>query len=360
MKRIKSIREFVSESELIFQLYLGKYSNQLKRIEDKDKIEIIEKFEKDRNRKVRKFKKDLTREKFKDDISQNAIKLNIDYLNNLKPPINKNIIIANFNKEKERYLKTLTKESEIKKIKGLELTSDISTERLGEVLMLLIKNLATKPSFIGYSDSWKEDFIGDAIEKTILYINNFDENLVSKRTGKKSKAFAYVTQIAFNSFINVINIRKKYSNFLKKEIANENINFEGIKNHMKEEKGSYNLIKSTESIFEKEIYSNSDFIKLIKYIDRSNEIIKLNDLNDFELELLDNIPENERTKDYFNYKKEIEDKLIKTFEKKLINTIIIYKEENIILDNIKTDYKIIIKQKIKKIDIFEEWYKWLN
>ncbi len=60
-KKKVSIREFVSEDSLKFQLYYLKLANQLKRIDDMETDTIIEKWEYDTNKKVNRFTNDKSK-----------------------------------------------------------------------------------------------------------------------------------------------------------------------------------------------------------------------------------------------------------------------------------------------------------
>ncbi len=99
-------------------------------------------------------------------------------------------------------------ESEIPHLSNLTIDKQ-NKSRAGTMILLIIKNLAKKPSFAGYTNNWKDDFYSKAIENCLKYIHNFNEDKISERTGKRIKAFAYITQIAYMSFIAVINERKK-------------------------------------------------------------------------------------------------------------------------------------------------------
>ena len=55
IKKKASIREFVSEPSLKFQLYVLKFSNLLKQLEEKTEDEIIEKWNYTSNKKINRF-----------------------------------------------------------------------------------------------------------------------------------------------------------------------------------------------------------------------------------------------------------------------------------------------------------------
>lgn len=74
----------------------------------------------------------------------------------------------------------------------------------GEMVLQLVKRRATSYNFSGYT--YKEEFYSNAIDKIMSYaIRNFDPEYVNPRTGKKSKAFSYLTEIASKAFVAIIN-----------------------------------------------------------------------------------------------------------------------------------------------------------
>ena len=82
-----------------------------------------------------------------------------------------------------------------------------SYERFGQIILLMIKNILTKPQFSGYT--YKDDFYSDAVYKILKYLHNFDHELISERTGLNVNAFAYISQIIHNSILFIINTKKK-------------------------------------------------------------------------------------------------------------------------------------------------------
>lgn len=90
---------------------------------------------------------------------------------------------------------------------------------IGECIMLICNNLAKKPNFFGYSPVWKEEFVSDAIERSIMALKNFDPK-------KSSNPFAYFTQIAYNAFLFRLKKEKeqgevKVENFERMYLLNE-------------------------------------------------------------------------------------------------------------------------------------------
>lgn len=78
----------------------------------------------------------------------------------------------------------------------------IVSEELGEMILSIAKNYATKGSFSGYT--WKEDMISESVLTIIKYIHNFDPE-------KSKNCFAYFTTIIYHSFLNYIKKQKKHS-----------------------------------------------------------------------------------------------------------------------------------------------------
>lgn len=272
----KSIREYVNEFELKFELMAMKYSSQLHRLQTVDHDIIIEEFNKERLKRTDKIEKTIIKEG--DDIGLigvDSLKKNIKYINALVIPLDEAVVREDFRLSKESYrdsilerlkdeelrgLKRTSVEEELDYVDNLILTPNHSKEHFGKMLMLIIRNLAVKPSFAGYTDNWKDEFFSNAIEKTLLYSHNFDENLLSKRTGKMSKAFAYITQICFNAFIAIINERKKEEKLVKDTITLEANTIDGYTPYKNE-----NLLEGTEM----EIHQNT---YQAEYIPSSAEI----------------------------------------------------------------------------------------
>ena len=101
------------------------------------------------------------------------------------------------------------------------LVDNNSYERFGEIILLMVKNILKKPQFSGYT--YKDDFYSDAVFKILKYLDNFDHNLISERTGLNVNAFAYISQIIHNSILFIINSKKKESELHKKQVQMETI-----------------------------------------------------------------------------------------------------------------------------------------
>jgi len=366
----RSIREFIQEDGLKFELYLLKYSNALKYIKEKTKDEIIFKSEKDKKKRIRRFINDSSKPQFSNEIAQLAIKKNIIYVQSTEPLIEVEEIHRKFEYRRSLYIETLKnriKENQtatlendrslLRYAESVVLTSDVKKERFGQMLLLMIKNLATMPSFSGYSDNWKTDFFSNAIEKTLLYLDNFDEDLLSKRTGNKSNAFAYITQICFNAFINIINIRKKEARFLKDAISFESSNLEGVKyydtSHISDASnalGSSGYIGSTK--YKVQVTDINDFEsilhKSITHISLSNKIFNNNKTFISEIEHLEKTtPEQDKNEDYEDYIMELNKEVLPYLEPNIIDTLVIMKPDEMSL----LDFKMPEKEKLRGIEL---------
>ena len=97
----------------------------------------------------------------------------------------------------------------------------VITNELGEVFMVIAKNLSNKNNFSGYT--WKDEMISEAVLTCVKYIKNFNPE-------KSQNPFAYITQICYNSFRNYIKKQKRHGDikqtlFDKKIFVEEDISF---------------------------------------------------------------------------------------------------------------------------------------
>ena len=79
----------------------------------------------------------------------------------------------------------------------------IFSEELGKMVMSIAYNYADKGNFAGYT--YKDDMIGDAILTICSYL------MSSFNPTKTTNAFAYVTKICENAFLNHLRKQKKHS-----------------------------------------------------------------------------------------------------------------------------------------------------
>lgn len=334
----KSIREYVSEEELRFELYIQKYSRYLKNIEEKTPEEIIQEFESLKVKHLAKIERDL--EDSKNNIQ--ALLHNKEYILSQKPMLNKEDVILEFETHRESFMNFVQNSDRQNSdflynyAKNVKLNSKVSKERFGQMLLLIIRNMGTMPSFGGYTDNWKTDFYSNAVEHTLLYAHNYDENLLSKRTGEKSKAFAYITQVCYNAFIAVINERKKDSSMIDETISYETYFIENVKNtDVHESKIEEKYVK-----YEVNCSSIDEIYKAIDYIQESN--LRLKNLKHF-----NSLSEEDR--EYFKGN-------IELLEPKEYTDIIIYKDFNLPLDfkiNRTSNLSINIRSGFKEIKVKE-------
>ena len=116
-------------------------------------------------------------------------------------------------------------------------------EYVGECIILIAQNMATRKNYAGYS--FIEEMISDAIENTIQYIHNFNPYY---NTTKNNLAFSYITKIVNFAFIRRISLEKKQQYIAAKYAENSMLN---------------NMLVSSNSMLEQqELYENlHDFIK---------------------------------------------------------------------------------------------------
>ncbi len=86
----------------------------------------------------------------------------------------------------------------------------ILTDELCEGVYKIANRLSYRPNFVNYS--FREEMVGDAIERMIFALNNrvykYNPDKIGKN-GKKGNAFLYFTKIAENAFINRIKIEAR-------------------------------------------------------------------------------------------------------------------------------------------------------
>ncbi len=64
---------------------------------------------------------------------------------------------------------------------------------IGRCFLLMSKKMSNHRWFLNYSQHWKEEMIGDAIENCCMYLYNFDPE-------KSKNPFAYFTQVIYFAF----------------------------------------------------------------------------------------------------------------------------------------------------------------
>lgn len=130
---------------------------------------------------------------------------------------NRNLSIGSL--EKNSIIDTLitqykdTKDSKLKNdilnLSKITQSSQVQHERFGEIILLMIKKILTKPNFSGYS--WQDEFYSTACYRVFKYLHNFDFEKKSNRTNAEVSAFSYITQIISMSILEVINKNNKNS-----------------------------------------------------------------------------------------------------------------------------------------------------
>ena len=139
----------------------------------------------------------------------------------------------------------------------------VSHERFGEIILLMIKHILTKPNFSGYT--YITEFYSDAIYKILKYLHNFDHTLISERSGIRVNAFAYISQIIHNSVVFIIKKKKKEVINIEKQVSLEiEDNRLNIVDHHKKNYSTY--IEDIEIEKEYRINYEDDLVPAVKKI----------------------------------------------------------------------------------------------
>ena len=235
--------------------------------------------------------------------------------------INKYIILFNkLNDKKYKDSEITARKNDIKRrikykiIKLSEITKvdDKSYNRFGEIILLMIKKILTKPQFSGYT--YRDDFYSDAIHKILKYLHNFDHTLISDISGTEVNAFAYISQIIHNSVLYIINTKNKELNEIKKQT----------------QAGFFNSALSSIDMkyLEQQKMNESKYVSGFEKVDDKREIIlTLKDIQKYDSlynYIIENELENVKIK-YIDYRISMEEY---NLLKPLLKTIEIYKKEN--------------------------------
>lgn len=76
------------------------------------------------------------------------------------------------------------------------------SDKIGRAIMDIAQRRCYSRNFIGYTESWKQEMVSDAIETCVKYVHNFNPE-------KSNNPFAYITQLVTNAIINRIKIEHK-------------------------------------------------------------------------------------------------------------------------------------------------------
>jgi len=88
------------------------------------------------------------------------------------------------------------------------------SETLGEMFLLIAKNLSNKNNFGGYT--WKDEMISEAVLTCVKYCRNFDPD-------KSDNPFAYFTKYCYNSFIGYIKKQNRHGSIKQTLYDNKNL-----------------------------------------------------------------------------------------------------------------------------------------
>lgn len=84
--------------------------------------------------------------------------------------------------------------------------------KIGECFLLIAQNYLNKPSYINYSQDWKDDMISEAVLDMVRYIHNYDVDdmeVLYVTEGRIPDPFSYFSQMARNGSNRLLKVRKK-------------------------------------------------------------------------------------------------------------------------------------------------------
>lgn len=87
-----------------------------------------------------------------------------------------------------------------------------SFEKIGKCFLLIARNYLNKPSFINYSDDWKDDMISEAVFDMVRYMDNYDIDLMEQQlesAGKIPDPFSYFSQYVYNGIMRFLDYKGK-------------------------------------------------------------------------------------------------------------------------------------------------------
>jgi DNA-directed RNA polymerase specialized sigma24 family protein len=106
------------------------------------------------------------------------------------------------------------------------------SERLGEMFLKIATRYASRPTFYGYS--YKEDMIGDAVERMCMQVAKFNPE------HPKANPFAYFTMVAHRQFLQTLKREKRQTELRKsyrKKIWDDLCDEEGLDQFKEQEDG---------------------------------------------------------------------------------------------------------------------------
>ena len=89
------------------------------------------------------------------------------------------------------------------------------SERFGELMLEIARNLLLSPRFVGYGWEDKEEMVGDALLKMM-------KNLKNIRDDKKNSLFSYLTMCAYCAYVTYLrkkNRRMAFMEYYKQDVA---------------------------------------------------------------------------------------------------------------------------------------------
>lgn len=92
-------------------------------------------------------------------------------------------------------------------------------ESIGEAILLIATNKIRRHNTVGYTQLWKDEMIGDAVEYCCRYIHNFDTN-------QYTNVYGYIGMICENAYSQRLKVEKKNSVVKYKVFLQEALDYE--------------------------------------------------------------------------------------------------------------------------------------
>lgn len=118
------------------------------------------------------------------------------------------------------------------------------------------KRLSYSKTFIGYTQDWKEEMIGDAIETCVRYAHNYNPE-------KYDNPFAYITKLATNAYFNAIK-KEKLKTYVKYKAFERSGGFQAYSDDETLDKEDLDLLQETSNIYDDYVEYIANFEEKLK------------------------------------------------------------------------------------------------
>jgi len=122
----------------------------------------------------------------------------------------------------------------------------VKSQIIGKAILQIARYSANRPAYVRYTNAWKEEMIGKAIERCVMKAHRFDPYRLNAE-GKLPSPFSFFTQVCDNAFKEQLKIEKTEV-YKKYKIIDRNDSFfaELDENSTQEEFDNYDLVGQDE------------------------------------------------------------------------------------------------------------------